>query len=128
MIADGLGWELQRIEETLTPVMAEGRIKTMTGIVEKGRLAGIQQVGKGFVHDEEKITLLFRASVGESDPKDSIEIQGIPHMISTIEGGVNGDIATGAIILNAISRIMDARPGLRTMIDMPIVYYNEAPG
>jgi 4-hydroxy-tetrahydrodipicolinate reductase len=127
MIADGLGWELQKIEETLTPVVAEGRIKTVTGIVERGHLAGIQQVGKGFMHDKEKITLLFRASVGERDPKDSIEIQGVPHIVSTIEGGVNGDIATGAIILNAISRIMDAKPGLRTMIDMPIVSHNEVP-
>lgn len=127
MIADGLGWDLEKIEETLTPVVAEGRIKTMTGIVERGRLAGIQQIGRGFVQDEEKITLLFRASVGEKEPKDAIEIRGVPHIVSTVEGGVNGDVATGAIILNAISRVMDARPGLRTMIDIPIVFHREVP-
>ena len=127
MIADGLGWELQNIEETLTPVVAEGNIETVNGVVERGRLAGIQQIGKGYVRGEEKITLIFRASLGEKDPKDFIEIRGVPHVVSTVEVGVNGDIATGAIILNAISRIVDASPGLRTMIDMPIVFHNEMP-
>lgn len=124
MIADGLGWELQNIEENLTPVVAEGRIETVNGVVERGRLAGIQQIGKGYMCGEEKITLRFRASVGEKDPKDSIEIRGVPHLVSAVEGGVNGDIATGAIIINAISRIVDAKPGLRTMIDIPIVFHN----
>jgi 4-hydroxy-tetrahydrodipicolinate reductase len=127
MIADGLGWELKNIEETLIPVVAEGRIETVNGVVERGRLTGIQQIGKGYVRGEEKITLLFRASLCERDPKDSIEIRGVPNIVSTVEGGVNGDIATGAIILNAISRIVDARPGLRTMIDMPIVFHNKVP-
>jgi 4-hydroxy-tetrahydrodipicolinate reductase len=36
----------------------------------------------------------------------------------TIAGGVHGDIATASIVVNAIPRILQAPPGLRTMRDM----------
>jgi len=43
----------------------------------------------------------------------------------TIAGGVAGDSATAAITVNAIPKVMGARPGLLTMHDLPLVHrYN----
>jgi len=43
----------------------------------------------------------------------------------TIAGGVAGDMATAAIAVNAIPKVMAARPGLLTMHDLPLVHrYN----
>jgi 4-hydroxy-tetrahydrodipicolinate reductase len=37
-----------------------------------------------------------------------------------IAGGVHGDVATAAIVVNSIPRVLRAAPGLRTMRDLPI--------
>jgi 4-hydroxy-tetrahydrodipicolinate reductase len=38
----------------------------------------------------------------------------------TIAGGVHGDLATVAIVVNSIPKILEVAPGLHTMRDMPI--------
>ena len=38
-----------------------------------------------------------------------------------IKGGTNGDIATAAMLVNSIRRVVDAPPGLMTMKDLPMV-------
>ena len=86
-------------------------------------IADVQQVGKGYVKGKEIIILVFRASVGEINPHDSIEIKGTPDITSTIPGGINGDIATCSIAVNAITSILKAKPGLRIMTDVPTISY-----
>ena len=83
----------------------------------------LQQIGKGFGGDEDKIILVFRASVGEPDPYDSVEIKGTPTIKSIIEGGVDGDVATCAITINALKQIIKTQPGLKTMADISLVSF-----
>lgn len=123
MIADRMGWKLNKIEDILTPVVAKKRIVTNMMKIEPGYAAGVQQIGKGYVNNEEKITLIFCASVGEAQSEDTIEIFGEPNFTSTVKGGIDGDIATCAIIINTIRNVMKASPGLKTMVDIPIVSY-----
>ena len=123
MIASRIGWKLDRIEDLITPVVAKTRIDTGSMSIEAGMAAGVQQIGRGFVGNDEKITLTFRASVGEPSPEDTVELLGTPHIVSTIQGGVHGDVATCAITLNAVAQVPRAEPGLRTMVDLPPVAY-----
>jgi len=123
LIANNLGWKLTKTEDIITPVVAEKEIVTDTMTVPAGCTAGVQQVGRGYVGGDEKITLLFRAAVGEPSPRDTIEIKGNPNITSTIDGGLNGDVATCAITINAINKIVSAQPGLRTMLDIPVVSF-----
>jgi hypothetical protein len=123
MIAARMGWEIDRMEETLTPILAERRIETGAMSVQPGVAAGVQQIGRAFSRGIERITLVFRAAIGEPDPEDSVEIIGTPGIHSTVKGGVNGDVATCAITLNAIPRLLAAGPGLHTMTDVPLVSY-----
>ncbi len=118
-IADRLGWQLDRNEETLEPVIAESRIDTAYKPIAKGMARGVHQVGRGFVGDDEVITLYFRAAAGEPESYDQVRIEGEPVIESRIAGGVNGDIATCAITLNAIRSVLDAGPGLKTMAQIP---------
>jgi len=121
MIGSRFGWKLDHTEEEITPVIAETSFKTPTMTIKPGMAAGVQQIGRAFVGSEERITLIFRASIGERDPEDTVEILGEPHIVSTIAGGVHGDVATCAVALNAVPLILKAEPGLRTMIDLPPV-------
>lgn len=45
-----------------------------------------------------------------------------------IRGGTFGDVATAAIVVNAIPRVLAASPGLMTMIDMPLVHAYSSQG
>ncbi len=120
-IADRLGWKLDRNVETLGPVIADKDINTGYKPISKGMACGVQQVGRGFVGDREVITLNFRAAVGEPESYDQVHIDGEPAIQSKITGGVNGDIATCAITLNAVRSVLEASPGLKTMGDIPPV-------
>lgn len=125
MIAHRMGWKLTKVADELSPVIAEREIRTDAMHIVAGMAAGVQQIGRGFVGDDEKITLVFRAAVGEPDSHDTVEIAGEPNVMSTIKGGVNGDIATCAITLNAVKQVLRANRGLMTMVDIPAVSYFE---
>lgn len=119
MAAAALGWDLDRTEDTVQPVVASEKTETENMTVDQGDVRGVEQTGKGWVKGQEVLTLVFRAAVGEPCPRDRISIEGTPCIDSVIDGGVNGDTATCAIAVNAISALVQAPPGLRTMADMP---------
>jgi len=118
-IAARLGWTLDRSTESLEPVMAEQTITSGYKPIKKGMARGVHQVGRGFVGDNEVITLTFQAAVGEPESYDEVRIEGEPAFSSKIAGGINGDIATCAVTLNTVRSILGAAPGLRTMADLP---------
>lgn len=125
MIAEAMGWELDRVTESMDPVLAEEsiNIENQRELIPKGAVAGVEQVARGFQDGKEVITLLFKAAVGLDDPQERIHITGTPDFSSVIEGGINGDVATSAIIVNAVRAVRAARPGLRTMLDIPAPAY-----
>ena len=121
MVASGLGWKLDEITESIEPVVAKNQVKTNFVTVEPGQAAGVRQVGKGIRSGEELITLEFEAYVGAPESHDTVYVTGIPNLEVTIKGGTHGDIATIAMVVNSIQRVIDAPPGLMTMKDLPIV-------
>ena len=123
MIAGNLGWDLDKTEDIISPVIAESAIETGYKPIEAGMAAGVKQVGRGWVDGKELITLEFIAAVGQSTSADIIEISGTPDITSTISGGVNGDIATCAITVNGIKAVTKAAAGLRVMTDIPVVSF-----
>ena len=125
-IAERLGWKLDRNTESLEPIIAAKTLDTGFKPISKGMVSGVQQVGRGFVGEREVITLNFRAAVGEPESYDQIHIDGQPKIQSRITGGVNGDIATCAITLNAARSILQTGPGLKTMPQIPsIAFFNK---
>lgn len=123
MIAHILGLEPTEITETINAVIADQDTTTPFLTVKKGDVAGVEQVAGVMVGGEEKITLELRMYVGARAAADTIHIQGEPEIHMTIPGGIHGDIATAAIVVNAIPTVLSAKPGLITMIDLPISYW-----
>lgn len=120
-ISRQLKWNLEKTEDRIEPVIADRTIASESMTIHSGHVSGLRQMGIGWVNGEEKIKLVFQASVGEPDSYDEIEIFGEPHIRSRIMKGVHGDLATCAIILNACRSILKASPGLRTMADIPMI-------
>lgn len=121
LLACGLGWKIDRAEESIAPVIASEQVNTPDLSIEPGMATGVRQVGRGFIQGKEVISLLFQATVGEANPRDRICLEGNPLVEMTFKNGVNGDTATTAIIVNAVPTVMKAAAGLRTMADVGLV-------
>jgi len=125
MIAARLGWTLDRTEDVIEPVVSRAGGGTDAFAINPGDAIGVSQVGRGWHGDRELIRMVFRATIGEPEAYDRILIEGTPNIDVRVAGGINGDIATCAITVNAVPSIMAASPGLRTMADIaPISCFN----
>ncbi len=118
MIAAGLGWTLERIEETIEPIISTVRLSSSYVPVDAGMVAGIHQVARGFVSGAgEKITLDL-IMVVDGDSVDRVMVSGSPPLTMEIKGGLHGDLATASVVVNAVRGLETLEPGLHTMLDL----------
>jgi len=120
MIADALGWKLDRITDEIQPKMAKETVASEFLAVDAGYVCGIVQDGVGYRGDQPVITLHMEAYLGAPESYDSVEIVGSPAITSKVAGGVHGDIATASIVVNSLPKILEVAAGLHTMRDMPL--------
>src|SRR6476646_1640219 len=120
MIADSLGWTLDRISDRVEPKLAQVTISSEYLAVDPGYVCGIVQEGVGYRKKEPVIRLYMEAYLGAPDPIDAIEIDGSPRLTLKIAGGVHGDTATASLVVNSIPKVLEADPGLHTMRDLPL--------
>ena len=117
-VADHLGLHLEEWSETLEPVIAERELSCDLGPIPVGHAAGVRQVAVGHIGGQEVVRLEFQAAIGQANPRDWVELDADPPVRAVLEGGVHGDQATTAILLNAVEAVQEASPGLRTMADV----------
>lgn len=120
MVFDTLRVRLARYESSIEPVFAKRRITTDHFAVQPGQVAGLRQVARAYSDKGEFMTLTFLAALDADEDGDTITIAGKPGLEVTLKG-TNGDLATVAIVANAIERVRETEPGLMTMRDLPIV-------
>ena len=120
-IADALGRSLVRYENHAEPVLAEQTIKTDHFTVQPGQVHGLTQILRGYTDEGEFLVLKFHAALEASEDRDTISIAGKPSLNVTLQG-TNGDLATVAMAVNAISQIVSAPPGLLTVRDLPLLH------
>jgi 4-hydroxy-tetrahydrodipicolinate reductase len=122
MIAAGLGWKLDKVEETIEPAIAPRDLDTDYLRVPAGAVAGIKQTARGYRNGDLAVSLDLQMYVGAESPRDHILVDGEPRVDVAVAGGLAGDIATGAIVINAIPKLMAAPAGLVTMKDLPLIH------
>ena len=120
MIADAMGWKLDRVTDEIVPKITEKRVSSPFLTVEPGLVCGLIQDGVGYRKGEPIITLHMEAYLGAPESYDAVKISGTPPLSMKIAGGVHGDIATASITVNSIPKVLQAAPGLRTMRDMSL--------
>lgn len=121
MVADGLGWNIDRIVEHLDPVISSKEVVTPYLTVKKGSIAGIHHHAYGYDGDTLLLTLDLKMFVGAEDPRDAVKVDGDPPMDLVVKGGIFGDTATVATLINGIPQAFFAEPGLKTVKDVPLV-------
>lgn len=117
-LAAGLGWDTAEVTETFGPHLAGADHQTEHATVAAGDVAGIHQTATVTVDGEVRATLTLTMAVGAPD-EDRVEIAGDPPLTVVVEGGTFGDTATVAAVVNTARRVAAARPGLRTMLEIP---------
>jgi 2,4-diaminopentanoate dehydrogenase len=122
MIAAGLGWKLQRVDENVEPAIAPRDLDTEYLRVSAGSAAGIHQSARGYRDGELAISLDLQMYVGAESPRDHVLVDGDPPIDATIAGGVAGDAATAAMVVNVIPKVLASPPGVLTMKDLRLVH------
>jgi 4-hydroxy-tetrahydrodipicolinate reductase len=120
MIADAVGWRLDRITDDIVPKIATARVSSEFITVEPGQVCGLIQDGVGYRNGDAMIRLHMEAYLGAPESYDAVRIQGSPALSMKLAGGVHGDIATASIVVNSIPKVLTAAPGLQTMRTLPI--------
>src|SRR5260221_14252099 len=122
MVGNGLGADFDTVsDEAIEPIIADREIVTQYLRVAPGQVAGVHQTifGRGRIN----VSLELRMYVGaEAVSADRVIVRGIPDVEMEIKHGVHGDRATAAMVVNAIPRVVSARPGVLTMDDIPISF------
>jgi 4-hydroxy-tetrahydrodipicolinate reductase len=122
-VANSLKWDLDDLRETIDPKISDRTIETPYLKVAPGEVAGILHVASGFKNGEELIKLELQMFVGAEEPLDSISIEGSPPIHLKIEGGIFGDTATIARMVNAIPPVIKTEPGLKTAVELPMQFF-----
>lgn len=120
LLAHALGWKLDEIRETCEPVVASSRTVTKFFDVAPGQSLGIHQKCLGLVGGETKIKLDLQMYLGAPLPHDAIVVKGRPDLNLVLNGGVAGDDATVAALINIVPRLLAAAPGVRLMTELAV--------
>jgi 4-hydroxy-tetrahydrodipicolinate reductase len=113
LVADAIGLTIDRIERSLEPVM-DGDLT-----------AGVNQVYVAVVDGRPWFTASFYGhvdlpSIGRS-PSDDIEFYRGADLVQafSVRPGFNAQVGSANMVANSVDRIIAARPGWRTIVDLP---------
>ncbi|MDO9557714.1 MAG: 2,4-diaminopentanoate dehydrogenase [Coriobacteriia bacterium] len=124
LIADALGWEIDRVEETREPIVTSVERSTPHVIVKPGDVVGCKQIGRGYIGDELKIELIHPQQIHPEmegvDTGDYIKIYGDPEVNMVNSPEIPGGKGTYASTGNYIPLLVDAPAGILTVVDMPL--------
>ncbi len=118
LLAHAMGWKLDTLTEHNEPEVATRDLQTRFFNVATGQTCGIHQRAVGTQAGVEKIVLDIRMYLEAPEPRDVILIKGQPDLNVVVNGGVAGDDATIAALINAVPRLLAAAPGLRLLHEL----------
>lgn len=120
LIAHCLGWKLSDLAETGKAMVASHDLRTRHVEVRKGQCCGLHQTAVGKVKGQIRLTLDLKMYLEAPNPHDACQIEGEPALNLLLNGGVAGDVATIAALVNAVPRVLKAPPGLLLMTDLGV--------
>jgi len=107
LIALSLGAKLERLKHGVFPILGG-----------EDYVMGVRQFVEGTAGTCQ-IRLDLEMSMTSAD-FDVVEVKGDPNVKLRFENGVFGDSATVALVVHALERVGNARPGLLTVLDLPL--------
>jgi len=113
LVARALGWGVPKVVTETEPIIAR------KGVPEVQWVIGVKQKAIGIIDEENRVVLELEAYTG-AEEFDEVVIDGEPSIHMRISPCIHGDLATSAIVVNTIPRLLSAKPGLLYVTDIPI--------
>lgn len=124
MIGDAIGWPVEKIETQMKPIVTTVDRKSPYGFAAAGNVAGVNMTGQGYIDNKVKIDMIHPQQIEPemegTSTGDYITIKGTPEVNMAITPEVEGGLGTIAMCVNMIPHVINAKEGLRTMIDLPV--------
>ena len=124
MIAKALGWEIDRIEQNREPIISDIERQSDFVKILPGMTAGCNHTATAYMDGKAVIQLIHPQQVhphlNNVTTGDYIEIKGDPDIKISGSPEIPGGVGTTALAVNMIPKVMNADPGLKSMIDLPI--------
>ncbi|MDF2611838.1 MAG: hypothetical protein K0R92_3312 [Lachnospiraceae bacterium] len=129
-MGDRLGIKFDDFKNTHEVFTAPKDLQPIFGTVKKGTICGHRFTMSGFVNGEEKVTLRYVHKicddvVAEPPVNDRIHIEGLPGNIEVeLKGMMPLDesyVTSAAPTVNIIPTVVEAKPGFRQAMDLPVV-------
>lgn len=117
LVAHCLGWQLGEVRETCEPMIAPRAIKTEFLEVPRGVTCGIHHRAEASGGGR-SLVLDLKMYLDAEHPRDEVRITGDPAVHAVMPGGIHGDRATVATLVNTAARILAAPPGLLLVTDL----------
>ncbi len=110
--------------QQMKPIITSVDRKSPYGFAKAGDVAGVNMTGQG-TKDGEVVIDMYHPQQIEPELEgthtgDYIVLEGTPAVSMAIQPEVNGGIGTIAMCVNMIPHVINARPGLKTMLDLPV--------
>ncbi|SCY56940.1 2,4-diaminopentanoate dehydrogenase [Alkaliphilus peptidifermentans] len=124
MIADAIGWKVDKFEQQMKPIVTTIDRKSPYGFAAAGNVAGVNMTAQGFVDGEVKLDMIHPQQIEPemegTETGDYIVIKGTPSINMANKPEVEGGLGTIAMCVNMIPHVINASPGLKTMLDLPV--------
>lgn len=124
MIGDAIGWKVEEVTQSMEPILTKVDRKSPYGFAKAGDVAGCAMKGFGKVAGEIKIEMdhpqQIEPQLAGIDTGDYVIIKGTPNVNMATSPEIPGGIGTIAMCVNMIPHVINARPGLKTMLDLPV--------
>jgi 4-hydroxy-tetrahydrodipicolinate reductase len=120
LVAHCIGWTVKDIVETGDAVVAKRNIRTKFLEVKRGQTCGLHQHAEARLKGRVWLTLDLKMYLDAPNPHDAIQIEGDPPLRLSVNGGIAGDHATVAALVNTARRLLQASPGLLLMTDLTV--------
>jgi hypothetical protein len=134
LVAAAIGLPLDSIEERHEVIRADRDFSIASGPIAKGTISGMRFEIVGMAGGEERIVVEHVTRLRDDDapgwPQGQgyrILVEGEPHLqlelqLSSDHGDHNhaGCLATAMHVVNSIPAVVEATPGVKTMLDLPV--------
>jgi len=124
MISDALGLDIEKIETQMKPIVTSTDRRSAYGYAPAGHVAGVNMTGQGKVAEKVLIDMIHPQQIEPEQAGvvtgDYITLEGTPNIKMAITPEVEGGLGTIAMCVNMVPHVINAKPGLKTMIDLPV--------
>ena len=123
MFEEAFNIKFSKVGQTIEPIIAKVPRVTNVLSAKSGEVAGCKQLGFAYKDDKLFIEMehpqQIRPEIENVATGDYITIEGTPNINLRIEPEIAGGIVTTVMCVNMIPHVLNATPGLKTMLDLP---------